>query len=148
MALVCEPSKGQLPAYGSTVVTVSVFNDICGLFSDILCSEIRGLEVQKFPVTIDVKGSPVVITPNQLGFNYKEDIPQFELGTYMRNSGSITREFRVTNTGPKDIELEWKIYNLSQAEEGGQENLFEIKINDPTLGSDKACEVQFIAKEP
>lgn len=31
----------------------------------------------------------------------------------MRNSGGITREFRVTNTGPKDVELEWKVYNLS-----------------------------------
>lgn len=30
----------------------------------------------------------------------------------MRNSGSISRDFRVMNTGPQDVELEWKIYNL------------------------------------
>jgi hypothetical protein len=72
LAVVCEPSKGQLPAYGSVVVTVSAFNDICGLFNDNLCCEIRGLDLKLFPVVIDVKGSPVIISPNQLGFNYKE----------------------------------------------------------------------------
>ena len=31
----------------------------------------------------------------------------------MRNSGLISRDFRVTNTGPKDIYLDWKCYNLN-----------------------------------
>ena len=70
-----------------------------------LCCDVRGLDVRKFPVIVEVKGSPVVVTPNQLGFNYKEQIPLFDLGYYMRNSGTITREFKLSNTGPKDIEL-------------------------------------------
>jgi hypothetical protein len=98
------------------VVTVTCFNDICGLFNDSLCAEIRGLDIVKFPVTVDVKGSPLVITKNQLGIHYGEDT-LFDLGSYMRNSGSITRDFRVTNTGPKDVELEWKVYLL-----GGNSN--------------------------
>jgi hypothetical protein len=37
----------------------------------------------------------------------------FDLGTFMRNSGSVVREFKVTNTGPKDIELGTFIYLYS-----------------------------------
>ena len=47
VALVCDPTKGALPAYGSVVITITVFNDICGLFQDFLCSEIRGFLVIK-----------------------------------------------------------------------------------------------------
>ena len=59
----------------------------------------------------------------------------------MRNSGGITREFRVTNTGPKDVELEWKVYNLSSGSSREEGNLFDIKICDPPLGSEKVCDV-------
>jgi hypothetical protein len=97
------------------------------------------LETKKFDVLIDVKGSPVIIGPNQLGVNYKGEIPYFDLGAFMRNSGGIAREFRVTNTGPKDIELEWKMYNLSEI--SNSENLFDIKFCDPALGSDRVCDV-------
>jgi hypothetical protein len=38
----------------------------------------------------------------------------------MRNSGGITREFRVTNTGPKDVELDWKGYNLTTLQDPDQ----------------------------
>lgn len=68
--------------------------------------------MKKFPVTVDVKGSPVVITQNQLGISYGGEIPFFDIGAYMRNSGLISRELRVTNTGPKDVEIDWKCYNL------------------------------------
>ena len=62
VAVVCEPSKGSLPAYGSVVITVTAFNDICGLFKDLLFCEIRGLPTRNFDVLVDVKGSPVVVT--------------------------------------------------------------------------------------
>jgi len=58
----------------------------------------------------------------------------------MRNSGGIAREFRVTNTGPKDVELDWKVYNLSSGKQS-EGNLFDIKICDPPLGSEKICDV-------
>lgn len=79
---------------------MTVFNDICGLFEDLMCCDIRGLPTKEFPISIDIKGSPIVISPSQLGFNYKTDFPTFDLGTYMRNFGIISRDFRVMNTGP------------------------------------------------
>lgn len=63
----------------------------------------------------------------------------------MRNFGVISRDFRVMNTGPQDVELEWKIYNLGTS---STSEYFDIKITDPALGSDQLCDVSFIAKEP
>ena len=99
------------------VVTVFAFNDICGLFHDNLCIDITGLDLFRFPVTVDIKGSPIIISENQLGIKYgnqnnDDNIPLFDLGTYMRNSGTVTREFKVKNSGPQDVYLEWKIFNL------------------------------------
>jgi hypothetical protein len=37
---------------------------------DELVAEITGLEPVKFPVTIDIRGSPIIITPSQLGIAY------------------------------------------------------------------------------
>ncbi|CAD8087121.1 unnamed protein product [Paramecium primaurelia] len=145
IAVVFEPSSGTLNAYGSVVVQVTVFNDICGLFEDLMCCDIRGLPTKEFPIAIDIKGSPIVISPSQLGFNYKTDFPTFDLGTYMRNFGTISRDFRVMNTGPQDVELEWKIYNLGNSTIS---DYFDIKITEPQLGSDQLCDVQFIANEP
>lgn len=138
IAVVFEPSQGTLNAYGSVVVQVTVFNDICGLFEDTMCCDIRGLPTKEFPVTIDIKGSPIVISSAQLGFTYRGDFPSFDLGNFMRNFGTMSRDFRVQNTGPQDIDLEWKIYNL-----GGTTNqeLFDIRITDPALGSEAICDV-------
>lgn len=102
VALYCEPSSGVLPGHSEKIVRVSCFNDICGKFEDNLCVSIQGLnDVKKFPVQVVVKGSPVVISPNQLGVTYKGQYPLFNLGYYMRSSPAITREFKIENTGPK-----------------------------------------------
>lgn len=95
IAVVFEPSSGSLAAYGTAVVSITLFNDICGVFDDIMCCDIRGLSMKEFPVAIEIKGSPVVISPSQLGFSYRTDYPSYDLGTFMRNSGTISREFRV-----------------------------------------------------
>lgn len=45
--------------------------------------------------------------------DYKEDWPSYLFGTYMRNIPTTKREFKIKNTGPKDITLDWKLFNLS-----------------------------------
>lgn len=52
------------------MVNITCFNDICGFFQDNLVCMIRGLEPKKFPATVDIKGSPLVVSANQLGINY------------------------------------------------------------------------------
>lgn len=81
-----------------------------------------------------------------MGINYGGEIPFFDIGAFMRNSGMISRELRVTNTGPKDVEVDWKCYNLGG--KSANQKYFDIKIVNPVLGSGKICDLQFIAIEP
>jgi hypothetical protein len=48
--------------------------------------------------------------------NYKGDWPCYFFGTYMRNIPTTKREFKIVNTGPKDIVLDWKLFNLDEAQ--------------------------------
>jgi len=34
----------------------------------------------------------------------------------MRNIPTTKREFKIVNTGPKDIVLDWKLFNLDEAQ--------------------------------
>ena len=54
------------------------------------------------------------MSPNQNGIDYKGDYPIFHLGYHTTKASTITREFKIQNIGPKDIELEWKMFNLDQ----------------------------------
>lgn len=45
--------------------------------------------------------------------NYKGPYPIFDLGSYMKNGALVEREFKITNTGPKTVKINWKMYNLS-----------------------------------
>jgi hypothetical protein len=40
VAIVCEPSSGELEAHGEVEVKLTVYNDICGSFEDILVSSV------------------------------------------------------------------------------------------------------------
>jgi hypothetical protein len=56
------------------------------------------------------------------------------LGNILSKSNVFTRDFRLTNTGPKDIEIEWKMYNFESKKELDQK-YFNIEIVPPELGS-------------
>ncbi|KRX10489.1 hypothetical protein PPERSA_08791 [Pseudocohnilembus persalinus] len=149
IAIICEPSSGKLEAYGEVLVKVSCFNDICGNFKDQIEVDIQGLPKKKFDVGIEVIGTPIKIKPSQLGIDYKKDYPSFDLGTFMKNSPIITREFKVANYGPKQIEVVWKLYNLNQETNNMEEiKYFDVKIEPPTLGSNQICHVNFQPLEP
>jgi len=61
MCLLTEPNRGVLKGKEEKVITVTVYNDICGDFKDNLICEIQGLNPKKLPSHIVVSGSPVVI---------------------------------------------------------------------------------------
>ena len=104
IAFVCEPRKGQLPGYGEQLISVNMYNDICGRFEDILVSSVKGLKPYKIPVRCKVKGSPLNIVPNQLGIDYKTDPFILSLGS-IPIKGSLSRKIKLYNSGPKPISL-------------------------------------------
>ena len=105
IAVVCEPNLGKLEAYQEVEVVVTVFNDICGMYEDTLKIEIQGLDPFTFPVHINVQGSPIIVTPNQVGVSFKAEYPEVNVGNVLRNQGPTMKKFKVSNTGPKDIEI-------------------------------------------
>ena len=53
-----------MAANAEIIIKITVFNDICGFFTDTLCCDVKGLPTKKFPVEIDVVGTPIIISPN------------------------------------------------------------------------------------
>lgn len=47
-----------------------MFNDASGRFKDNLVISIKDHEVKKFPINIQIKGTPVSLSRNQLGINF------------------------------------------------------------------------------
>lgn len=106
IAIVCEPNSGPLNAYENVEVIVTIFNDICGIYEDQLIIDIQGIEPAfKVPVLMNVKGSPIIVTPNQVGVSFKGEYPEVNIGNVLRNQGPVTKKFKVSNTGPKNMEI-------------------------------------------
>jgi len=51
------------------------------------------------------------------------------VGTVMRKHKVIQRKFKLENTGPKDIQFEWKLYDLNKVAKANK--FFELKIGNP-----------------
>jgi hypothetical protein len=78
-----------------------MFNDASGRFKDNLIINIRDHEIKKFPINIQIKGTPVSLSRNQLGINFTTEIPHLNVGTFLRNSGKSTRNIKIINNGPR-----------------------------------------------
>lgn len=64
IAVVFTPNEGELPANSDVPITVTIFNNVCGKFDDLINAKIKGLPDMEFPCRISISGSPVVIPPN------------------------------------------------------------------------------------
>jgi hypothetical protein len=94
---------------------------------------------------IEVVGTPIVISPSQLGILYNGIFPLYNIGQFMRNSPQITKTFKVTNEGPKKLQINWKIFNYSNQE--AEVQYFEITVTPPLLGTND-FKLNFLPIEP
>lgn len=152
IAFVCEPRKGTLQGYSEQLITVTMYNDICGKFEDLLVSSIKGLKPHKLPIRCRVKGSPLNIIPNQLGINYKSDPLVLSLGS-VPIKGSLSRKIKLFNSGPKPIKLYWKIFNYKSLA-SRSDDYFKVTLHPSVMASvsddDKPdiFDIKFTALEP
>jgi hypothetical protein len=72
VSVMCEPAHGILHKKQTQKVIVTMFNDTSGRFRDNLIIEIKDHEKKKFPMDIHIKGTPVLLSRNQLGINFNE----------------------------------------------------------------------------
>lgn len=50
---------------------------------------------------IHIKGTPVILSRNQLGINFNEEVPIMNLGSVLVKNGKIKKSIKVVNKGPK-----------------------------------------------
>jgi hypothetical protein len=55
---------GELPPNSEIPITVTIYNNVCGKFDDVLISKVKGLQDVHFPLSISISGSPIRIPPN------------------------------------------------------------------------------------
>jgi len=111
IALVFKPHMGELPPNSEIPVTVTIYNNVCGKFDDVIISQVKGLGDIEFPVSISITGSPVRIPPNQVGINYNTIPPTLPIPTVVAKTKAVTKTFAIKNTGIKSVQIDWKIFD-------------------------------------
>jgi len=133
LAIVFSPAFGELKPHSEIPINVTIYNNACGRFEDVLISEIKGLPLFKFPIFASISGSPLIIPDNQVGLNYFTSPPTMAFPTLVDNSPQVSKTFKIKNTGIADVNLEWNIFDQrDQKNRSPEENLFNITIGKNT----------------
>lgn len=111
IAVVFTPHMGELPPNSEIPITVTIYNNVCGKFDDKIISQVKGLGVVEFPVSIAISGSPIRIPPNQVGLNYNTVPPTLPIPTCVCKSKAVVKSFNVKNTGIKSVHINWSMFD-------------------------------------
>lgn len=114
VSIMCQPCHGILHKKQTQKVVVTMFNDTSGRFRDNLIINIKDHEKKAFPIDIHIKGTPVLLSKNQIGINFNEQVPVMNLGSILSNNGVSKKAIKVVNKGPKEVKLNWKIYPYNE----------------------------------
>eukprot|EP00831_Metopus_contortus_P004532 TRINITY_DN1167_c0_g3_i1.p1 TRINITY_DN1167_c0_g3~~TRINITY_DN1167_c0_g3_i1.p1 ORF type:complete len:607 (-),score=66.65 TRINITY_DN1167_c0_g3_i1:492-2312(-) len=128
ISVVCQPHKGELAPHSEIIITVSIYNNVCGRYEDTLISEVKGLPAFSIPMRINIKGSPITIPSNQVGVYFNEDPPALVMKPSTINGGHICKSFKIKNTGIQDIEVDWKICDLMGMIDNKDSDLFQLQL--------------------
>ena len=72
ISVMCEPNSGLLYKKQTQKIVITMFNDTSGRFKDNLVINVKDHEVRKFPININIKGTPVSLSRNQLGIDFNK----------------------------------------------------------------------------
>lgn len=142
----CEPSSGVLHKRQVQKIVVTMFNDASGKFKDNLVISIKDHEVKKFPINIQIKGTPVSLSRNQLGINFNQEIPLLNAGTFLVANGKSTRNIKILNNGPREVEIKWVIYPYGSS--SSDSDIFNVSFSDAEPGSNNIVETNWVAIKP
>lgn len=59
----------------------------------------------------------------------------------MHNLGPLTKQLKLTNTGPTDMNIEWKMYNLGEFDKDN--DMFKIGIGEPDPGTNDLVKLKW-----
>ena len=80
-----------------------MFNDTSGRFKDNLVISVKDHEVRKFPINMQIKGTPVSFSRNQLGIDFNSSTPVLDAGIFLMGSEKSSRNIKVINNGPREV---------------------------------------------
>lgn len=126
IAVVFNPAFGELKPHSEIPINITIYNNACGKFDDVLISEIKGLTQFKFPIYVSISGSPLIIPENQVGLNYFTSPPTMAFPTIVDNSPQISKTFKVKNIGIADVSIDWNMFD--QRDQTEKDELFNISI--------------------
>lgn len=144
IAVVFTPFSGELPPYSEIPVTVTIYNNVCGKFDDVIVSRVKGLPEVQFPVAITISGSPVRIPPNQVGINYNTIPPTLPMPTVVAKTKQVVKTFQVKNTGIKGVQVDWKIFDQKTVSTYDNTIKTEVKIHDDDNEEDDIFDVDVV----
>ena len=115
----------------------------------------------RFPVRINISGSPVVIPANQVGLNYNTVPPTLPMPTIVANSAvaakagakgkvpAISKTFKIKNTGIRSLQVDWRVFDQSDLDKVDND-VFSIGVVKNQSFDKKRLpyKFQFTAMEP
>ena len=146
LALVCEPTEGNLKANSEVIVTVKIYNELSGVFLDTLNCDIKGLETEKFPVKLFIQGSPLKIPTDQVGLNIQSDPPILDFGGKLKGDKLLERILKLKNIGTQPLHVTLKIFNIDDLD--SQRDQFKVSIEERQPGSNNLVQVKWNPIEP
>ena len=129
VAIIIEPKSGKIEPYSENLISVTIYNECVGDFEDELISQIKGLPERRFPVNMKIRGNPLQLAPFQTGIDYYEEPPIIKMGNVITKINSISKSFKVINTGSNLISLDWKVFDYDDILDPSG-NIFKIKIHE------------------
>ena len=109
---------------------MTIYNNVCCKFDDVIISKVKGLPDVEFPVSISITGSPVVIPLNQVGLNYNTIPATLPMPTVVCKTKQVVKHFMIKNTGIKGVQIDWKIFDRKKGIQAIEDNS-KLKIHDP-----------------
>ena len=67
-------------------------------------------------------------------------------GTFLVHNGKSTRNIKILNNGPKEVEIKWVIYPYESS--SANSDLFNISFSNAEPGSDNIVETNWVAVKP
>lgn len=129
ISIVVSPLKGILEPFTDKLITISVYNERVGDFEDELTCEVKGLaEKMVFPITVQIRGNPIQISPFQPGIDYYSVPPIVKCGSVLMNYGQIEKNFKILNTGNNMITLNWNIYDYDDIIKPKNRDIINLSI--------------------
>ncbi|GFR90269.1 deleted in lung and esophageal cancer protein 1 [Elysia marginata] len=107
VAFVVYPASGTLQPFGESIIEITAHSNMWGKYNDNLIFNVGYLKTVHIPVSITVVGCPLNF---QLTAGQTDHKAVVRFGSHVSGADAITRKLKINNTSPKDIRIDWEMF--------------------------------------